>query len=509
MASNVSKHLAIATATPFDPRAKGAVLPGGESCASYTSSCKVVVDSVLGSDGTAFVAVNPSAFNNCAAVWFTSGGVSNTTLNTRNYIIDYASFGVSGAQAQGTRIYENTAVMELMATSLPFSSGDALTPVNNGEPCGAPQVRARVVSAGVRVSFSGNTLTDGGMIYGMVEPNLNSLQYFQLNDLNQYTCLKQQRVGTRGVVELCVHPVTVESTRMGQYWDSIFTSNGNGLAINGGQVCAPYFSIPNTIYRYTIPNSDFQATGLVDTDATMQAERVMQTLYPLSRSNGDTYSMTSIKKVPANGTEAIAHLFGFDVATSGLITQAAGYPSLTRAMVGQRFVWASVGSGSFSIYFDDVNNAYRITNSDGGSYTGGAITGGTARMAALQCAPPILGGIFLNCGTAAAGQTYHIEYVVHVEYSGWAVQGRTNPVTPDVQGMANVHAIANHAREANAQCEHHAAGASFAHAAGEVIAAEAPGVAAALTSVIAPELAPMAASAVQYGIGLMKKRRWL
>jgi len=107
--------------------------------------------------------------------------------------------------------------------------------------------------------------------------------------------------------------------------------------------------------------------------------------------------------------------------------------------------------------------------------------------------PPVLGCILLNAGTAMAGQSFHLELVIHCEYSGLGVQGRGTVTVPDQRLVDTMQASLLHARETTTQNEGGNPIEQMANSAVAIAADHMPEVATGIVTALgAPELAPVA-----------------
>ena len=92
-------------------------------------------------------------------------------------------------------------------------------------------------------------------------------------------------------------------------------------------------------------------------------------------------------------------------------------------------------------------------NTAGIAQTSLNITLSATSLFCVACPNPITGAIVIDGGTANAGQTFHLEYVVHAEYTGVNTQGRTECNPADPHGHAVLAAL-QHARHFNGMHEH-------------------------------------------------------
>jgi len=143
---------ALAIARPFAPGAAGACIPVFPSPDSQKVSCiQRAVTLVVGTAGVGGAFLAPSASNNHANVAVTTAQYSGTNLSI-------PSPGLPGEWITG------------FPSSLPYN-GNELGPSDYG-PAG---VRSRIVSFGVRVTYTGTQLDMGGQIAGFFDPSHNGV----------------------------------------------------------------------------------------------------------------------------------------------------------------------------------------------------------------------------------------------------------------------------------------------------------------------------------------------
>lgn len=464
-------HFARAIANPFSPSARGVKLPLGSHTSSYSASAVLRTDGSLDATGKGQIFFCPSAMSDINQLWYNTGDV--TGIFNSGFTL-----GVAGQQ-QGL-----TAVS---CDQLPFNAdshfsynGDLETPYIN-----LPGVRSRVVSAGIKVSFAGATLTDGGVAYCIVEPQHENLDgYGVANMLSKYTSTKVQRLALRGELDLTVWPVTTDSKDFGIPYDNIYVNRGNGFHVDTDSNILVGALAPIPQYNSTTPAAPNTTPNW---DPIQQAKNLQKVLYPLCRGDG------GVAIVPIAA-------FTFSTDINGVITYVGNQPETSQSGMFSR------NGNSMTVHmYNPASNEW--LNFDPRGYLIQLVQSSqTTTTYMWAVAPPAFAGILINAGTAMANQPYHIEYVVHVEYTGVAIQGRQEVNPPDVHGMA-VLASADHAREMSGQHEHGSLGEFMQHALHVGFSKTNQSVAHSIAAGIAPEgTGGIAAKGVDYLFSLGRKR---
>ncbi|ALE29580.1 hypothetical protein [Lake Sarah-associated circular virus-3] len=442
----------VATLDPFRPAAKGACLPTGSCPATYRASAVIRVDGVLGPQGQGIIMVNPSVASDAACLWYSNG----STFTQSPVVIGNSAYvngtGLTGP-VNGLPTLITPGLTQATATSLPFQS-DAMFGFNASTALplpasGPPQVRARIVSCGVKITFSGTTLNDGGVAYCLVDPQHENLIELGINNyLSLFTSCKIQRLSLRDTIALNLAPVTRNQQDLSSAYDEVPLGSIFGGSLNGGYIYSP-FSMPNPTsnFGYGYPNVGQSTQSCVPCDAFNCAKAASTLLYPLSRRNQRVIPWT-VNNSTTTG------LWSGSVAGGGLIT----WTSIAPDVGASGMIMSGTVSGLGTIDVEGViwyrydNNSWYFSLTSGVptitpfNFTNWAITG-------YWCEPSVIGAVIIQAGTAMAGQTFHIEYVVHCEYSGVGVQGRTENIIPDPEGLAGVHAVLDLCRESAGQHE--------------------------------------------------------
>lgn len=436
---------------PFDPDAKGCALPSGSCTGSYRTSAVIRCDGKFATDGTAMITVNPSVANDMNCLWISNGGGNNqkNVLQTCN---DYTSINATATSTGLTFTnVEQGGTNAYAATALPYTSSNILG--TSQYTWSEPDVRARIVTAGVKLTFSGSTLQDGGTVYSLIEPTHGNLAGATALDIaSRYTSTKIQRIALRGTVSMNLFPVTRAQQEFSNAFDEISASTtyGIGKILNTGLTTS--VDQYNGIVVTDLGTCGGVATGGIATappatinNVQLLGRSCVSLLYPLSRRNASYQS--------------IGQLYG---AGNSLTFTAAGAITFTgfqppQWMSGAAIVIDDVDNDPYFagyIVWDITAGAWFLTNSNGMRYTGPASVSGAAYTIKYNVFdPPAFAFMVIDAGSAAAGQTFHVEYIVHVEYTGVAVQGRTLPIVPDEPALSVMHAVLDHAKETHGQSE--------------------------------------------------------
>lgn len=497
--------LAIATVNPFDPRAKGVTLPIGSCPNSFKASGTIRLDGVLNSSGNGMICVNPSPYNDARCLWYSSGaGFNRTTFSNE---LNAASANTES----GAPTYVDAGMTGVNCDRLPFNMSAAF--INTNEFTNQalshtnPGVRARVVSCGVKVTFSGTTLADGGVAYALVEPNHENLAGLNTATiLSMYTSTKVQRLSLRKDIELVMFPVSENQKDYSNALDEVKNGWTNGLNSKSGHMIHTMASAP----AYDTA-SEASASG-IPVDAIGSGRAASSVVYPLSRRNqevsyvhkglggGAVYTITSISAAGLIVWGGIGapplELSGAFFTSQSLIGTFPSCISVTNLRGTGQWYASSVGGSPWLI---GTTSAARV---------------GTLSFVNID--PSIIGGIFINAGSAMAGQTFHVEYIVHCEYTGLNVQGRTTHNVPDVHHTNLVHSIVHHARENSGQNESSTILGSIAGAALDIAGKEAPALVDGIVAALCPELSSVVNPLINKGLSdgfayltrSVKKRRF-
>ena len=482
--------LAVATVNPFDPRAKGVTLPIGACPNSFKASGIIRLDGVLNASGSGMICVNPSPYSDANCLWYSANsGFNSTTFNNQLNAVTLDTF-------EAQPVYNDSGIAGATCGQLPFNVSNAFigTVGGIGDSSSPPGVRGRIISCGVKVTFSGTTLADGGVAYALVEPNHENLTgQSSATLLSLYTSTKVQRLALRKDVELIMFPVSENQKDYSNALDDVKNGWSNGLNNKGGHM----------VHTNTSPQNfdvgSFGSLSSVPIDAVASGRAASTVVYPLSRRNQNvTYTNQGL----VGGNQYLID----SISATGLIAWGGiGPPALNLSGAYASTADIALGGAAFPLSFSinvKPNTTEWYASSVGGApwKVGTTYTGLRVFISFVNIDPAIIGGIFINAGAAMAGQTFHIEYVVHCEYTGLNVQGRTTHNVPDVHHTNMVHAIVQHAREASGQDEKSTVLQSVAGAALDIAGKEAPALVDGIVSALCPELSVVVNPLINKGL---------
>lgn len=483
-----SVKTALATLLPFDVRSRGATLGCGSAPASFKASAVIRVDGILSSNGSAIVMFNPSPANDATCVWYSTGQVAynDTTFDNGPSPRFASQFGtVLGVN------FNDSGLTGATCAGLPFSSRDLLTTVQGTSHYRdeAPNVRARVVSAGAKVTFSGSTLNDGGIGYALVEPSHDNLFLKGISGtLSNYTSTKVQRLALRRDIELNMFPVTNDMCEYSGGFDDIDNAYKSGLDVALGYVFHTDGSTSRQISHVNDGSSaDFYTTSI---DSLKSAQAATTVLYPLSRRNSDVrrsyYSNSTSGSNP--------YKYSYTVLADGLVSWGNIPPPTTMSGAMMIQDGAAAIAPSMRLITYDTNDANWYMSAIGGGPTNtesSAETAATGYLSHVVSSPPVIGAISIMGGPSMAGSTFHIEYIVHCEYTGIGVQGRTTTNIPDQASLDLIHATALLAREMNGQNEKARLSVCVPAAVSEIISRVDPNLGQAIIEAVNPQYSMM------------------
>ncbi len=497
-----SARFCVAVADPFSPAAKGAKLPAGSPAATLPQGAKLSFDGTIGNDGTACAFINPSPFNDCPSIWFSNSSTLGSFDSFDNFTSQYNTYGTNPSsvltqQGLATQTfsglpYASSAVVSIPTTLYGLSQTTGFAP---------PNVRARVVLMSLEISFSGSTLNDGGVEYALVDPVHDNMVGQGQGYVSNFTSMTWQRLAKRSKLVLTVLPVTRDQQELSNSFDdcaitynpvnNALTPGVYAVVSGGGLMSTGALTMPITSGSPTLG----PMLGIRDQVSEMRNQICLH--WPLSRKNAlviqqpeiDTSNAVVVRTCTSNGV--------------GLVTWTVNPPATPPS--GQRVAVQAYGVSNNllpTVYFYWTGSQWYVFNELGGSVTISAAT--TFRFNAYFAYPPAIAGVLINAGSGTAGQTFHMEATIHVEYSGLAVQGRTTVTVPDqsvvdVMQAANLHARESCSNEVQHTVEH------IASSAAKIASAHMPGLAASVCSALGcPEFAPGAA---MLGSMLMKRPR--
>lgn len=435
------EKLAIASFDPFDPRATNAYIPGGSCTKSWKDTAVVKFDAVTDSNGRFMAIMNPSPCKDMPCVWYSN----NTNGNVMTGLIDPGLLDSS-----------------VSAGTLTFSSSDLFSSDATGSAGSAyynpPNVRARIVSAALKITFATSTLYDGGTCYSLVEPNHENLYNCTQQFIQNYPSCKTQRVTMRDEIEMVMIPTTREMAEFSPTLDDINVTPSFGIISCSGQFGITAGSgtgaSPNTyspaIYTnvlnsdpfaqgtpYTTLSSFGAANKLVISDPSVLGKNISCLLYPYSRKN---QVVTQSDYEGGISSE-------FSVSTTGVVTFTGSAPLVQYS--GCQCVVGSTLSGYLVYQNYGGTTEWRFFGPHGG--LSGELAVQTYTLCPFMVWPSVPAVAILE--GAGAGQSVHCDYIIHVEYSGINVTAKSDVNPPSAHAMSLVHAAVNHARDLSGQSE--------------------------------------------------------
>ena len=376
-------------------------------------------------------------------------------LNVQSRIQRYNKAGINGKRFSSLP-YSSLAIQPRgAASSYSQLQGSSWTP---------PALRARVVSASYKATFSGSTLNDQGIFYNFTEPNHENLFGQTLtNYAAAFTSLKAQRIATRGLIENTVVPVQRQQMELSQGYEQNQTSDrldystsyDNGSLVSGegaseaaartAVLVAPLAAQAVTNDFNPVVNSILQCPASQG-DWQMYVKALMTTLYPLSRQNACTLI------VPESNNDGTNPGRAFSVAATGILTWTAQVPEpgiylCKMGVSGTSFT----GPQALIAFYNNANTTWYAFDLLGlPIYQTIAATNAT--LVAGAAFPPIIAATVMQ--GLQPGSTFHVEAIIHCEYSGSQNQGMTQPCVPDPIHQGIILQAVSNARELAAKNEH-------------------------------------------------------
>lgn len=424
----------VAQLDPFSVDAIGAGLCVDYSPPTFKASGFIRTDSTFGSDGTFMLVCNPAVANDAGCIWYSSGGSNNTTItNSGVSACVNASTPNSGAVAQGLSAVQLLTTNQNLAVckNLPYGTSDLLGIAGNtlGE-WSPPNIRARIVGAGVKVKFAGTTLADGGTFYALVDPVHENLSGQTLSSyLLGMADTQRSTTVNREEIMLTFNPKAYEQTLMSGSYDSVGITRNSGGGWSQG-----YFYTWQPSNNTTATNLGYPQAGTgqfgnfancLITDPLQAGRAASQLIYPMSRRN---QKVVPISQIYSTGTTPAyaTMLYSGSIGTNGVITWGSLVPPTNAS--GLKMAFIDPGDANYDpivITYDQVQTLWYANFPDGTPFLPTSVQNfSSGQLCGHWTEPTCLGAIMINAGSAMAGQPIHIEYFVHVEYSGLGVQGR-------------------------------------------------------------------------------------
>lgn len=173
--SSCAAKLAASIADPFSEEAKGACFPMYPAPDSHKVSAFSRFDGAIGTKGIGWIALNPSIANDAPSGYFTNAVFTGTGI-----------FPLSANNTLSTGV-------ETFMHNGPYSYTELIP---NGEVSGSgPFLSGRVVTTGVRVTYTGTTLNESGTISLLAHPThgnasgigVSKLQMFSQTNICPFT----------------------------------------------------------------------------------------------------------------------------------------------------------------------------------------------------------------------------------------------------------------------------------------------------------------------------------
>lgn len=163
--SECALKYALACIDPFAPGAFGVCNPAGKETFTEKRHSLQRITGSIGSSGTGFVMVSPSLANDADNVFYTTSAFTDTVAKpcTANNVL---AVGVA-TQTPG---------------QLPYSTST----LANSSKYASESVTGRVVAVGLRITYTGTTVNESGMIYGLHDPAHMSISGAGQGDIGTY-----------------------------------------------------------------------------------------------------------------------------------------------------------------------------------------------------------------------------------------------------------------------------------------------------------------------------------
>ena len=456
----MAQKLAVALVDAFDPRARGCFVPDGNHDQSYKAASTVRLDYQLNSNGETYIAICPSAFNDVSQFFIQDASQSSSYLSMSVPDLSYVPPG----SGYGGPMYDYGGIC---ANGLPFSAwqGFALNQGTNNSMQSAinqsyvsvPYVRTRVVTAQLKFTFTGSSLNDGGVAYSLTEPNHNTLEYTNLNNYYaQFTSTKSQPMTLRDEMEVTVFPVNDAMRDFSPYVDDVLVNNQNGLTFVGGTN-----NIQGALVGALPPCNglDLGAPGTLISkwDPILILRKVASTLRPLSRLDSP---IAQIK---------VAEDVTIQIDQNGQVTGLPLNPSYSGCFAlynAPTDLGPKVYTKVIFVYIPQTSAWYAYSEAGGLFNASDGVFTSDIYMYGHQ--PSAIAVLYVNAGANSANQPFHIEYTVHVEYTGLGSQNKTTVNPPDHHFAQAVFSAARRARDICGQHRHLSLRHAFKHALREI-----------------------------------------
>lgn len=184
--SPCAEKFAIACAKPFSVQARGACNPNGSERFTQKVTGFVRFQVTIGTNGVGFVLVSPCVANDCLTLWISNSlftGTKAAPLSATNTAVT----GVSGVNV----------------SNLPYTS----TQLTGSQELVQAQITGRIVAAGVRLTYTGQEQTMGGMVYTLHDPFHNNVSGMGVSDITLFRQSMRKAVN-REQFEFSMYPLT-------------------------------------------------------------------------------------------------------------------------------------------------------------------------------------------------------------------------------------------------------------------------------------------------------------
>lgn len=185
--SHCALKFALALVNPWDPGALGVCNPAGKETFTMPAHSVQRFTMTIGTGQLGFIQLSPCLANDYPNVWYTGPNYASSTVSTI---------------LTGNNAY-SLGVLPATASTLPFNS----TQLANQSALDSPLVTGRVVSMGVRVTYSGTTLNEGGFTYSLHDPNHMNTAGAGPADIGTYVEAMVSPV-SRKPLTLSIYPIT-------------------------------------------------------------------------------------------------------------------------------------------------------------------------------------------------------------------------------------------------------------------------------------------------------------
>lgn len=155
--STCAQRYLLACTDPFHPDAQGACVPSSPARSSQKASAFLRFSVTAGAGYNAYILVTPAISSDSAFGWCTTS-VYSSTLPTFSPVIN------------GFNSTSTTGVVPFLMSNLPYTRAQtAATTSDEGT------VQGRIVSVGIRVTYTGTALNEGGLITMYCDPDHDNL----------------------------------------------------------------------------------------------------------------------------------------------------------------------------------------------------------------------------------------------------------------------------------------------------------------------------------------------